>query len=112
LVSFGCACQDFDSLRLELTDGHGLIVLGFRLFSRKMLARPLPEWRNGRRTGLKNPALAIAGHRFSSLAARLEPLILLVFYHFYADYPCIPKGRGFLMKLAQNLAQIAKLLCD
>jgi hypothetical protein len=35
LVSFGCACHDFDSLRLELGGAQGLIILGFRVFSRK-----------------------------------------------------------------------------
>jgi hypothetical protein len=42
------------------------------------------EWRNGRRTGLKNPLLAISGRHASSLATPIKPLILLTFYHFYA----------------------------
>jgi hypothetical protein len=73
--------------------------------------KQLPEWRNGRRTGLKNSLLAILGHHAPSLATRITPLILLVFYHFSARFPRDPKGRGFLMKLAQNLAQTGKVLC-
>jgi hypothetical protein len=61
--------------------------------------------RNGRRTGLKNPLLAISGRQASLLAERTKPLILLMFYHYYANSPCIPKSRRFLMKLAQYLAQ-------
>ena len=35
----------------------------------------------------------------------MKPLILLGFYHFSVNSTRVPKGRGFLMKLAQNLAQ-------
>ena len=67
-----------------------------------------PEWRNGRRTGLKNPLLAILGHHISSLATGVKPLILLMLHHTSADFPFVPKGRGFLMKLAQILARPEK----
>jgi hypothetical protein len=49
-VSFGCACHDFDPLRLEFGVAQGSIIFGFRMFSRKMAARQLPEWRNGKST--------------------------------------------------------------
>ena len=64
-----------------------------------------PEWRNGRRTGLKNSLLAILGRHASSLATRIKPLIPLVIYHFLANSRRVSKKRDFLTKLAQNLAQ-------
>src|SRR5580700_382313 len=35
-----------------------------------------PEWRNGRRTGLKNPLLAISSHCLPSLATPTKSLML------------------------------------
>jgi hypothetical protein len=90
---------------------HGTTNLAFCLtrceFTEKKLHRQSScrSGENGRRIGLKNPLWDISDRNTSSLATHTKPLVLLRFYHFYADSPRVWKCRGFLMKLAQNLAQ-------
>jgi hypothetical protein len=61
--------------------------------------------RNGRRTGLKNPLLAISGRHLPSLATRVNPLCFNILCNYLAGFPRLPENEVPTMKLAQNLAQ-------
>jgi ribosomal protein L32 len=64
-----------------------------------------PEWRNGRRTGLKNSLLAISALFIPLLVTPVKPLILKGFVHFWPFSRCPANVEVPTMKLAQNLAQ-------